>query len=87
VAGSNLPVMRVAVVLAETQEQADHAAGLVSVTYAAEQAVTDFAAARAERARDPGTVIGEPSVVETGDAEKALAAATIGSTGPIRRRS
>jgi xanthine dehydrogenase YagR molybdenum-binding subunit len=85
VAGSNLPVMQddaihwngeaVAVVLAETQEQADHAAGLVSVTYAPEAAVTDFVAARATRARDPGTVIGEPSVVETGDAEKALAAA------------
>ena len=67
VAGSNLPVMQddsihwngeaVAVVLAETQEQADHAAGLVSVTYAAEPAVTDFAAART-KARDPGQVIG-----------------------------
>jgi xanthine dehydrogenase YagR molybdenum-binding subunit len=85
VAGSNLPVMQddaihwngeaVAVVLAETQEQADHAVGLVSVNYAAEQAVTDFAAARAERARDPSTVVGEPSVVETGGAEQARAAA------------
>jgi xanthine dehydrogenase YagR molybdenum-binding subunit len=82
VAGSNLPVMQddrihwngeaVAVVLAETQEQADHAAGLVSVTYAAEPAVTDFAVART-RARDPGPVIGEPAAIET--AEKALAAA------------
>ena len=85
VAGSNLPVMQdesihwngeaVAVVLAETQEQADHAAGLVSVTYTPETAVTDFAAARVERARDPGNVLGEPSVIATGDAEKALAAA------------
>jgi xanthine dehydrogenase YagR molybdenum-binding subunit len=89
VAGSNLPVMQddsvhwngeaVAVLLAETQEQADHAAGLVSVNYTPNDekmgpAVTDFAIART-RARDPGHVIGEPSVVETGDAEKALAAA------------
>ncbi len=83
VAGSNLAILQddsvhwngeaVAVVLAETQEQADHAAGLVSVTYAAESAVTDFSAARA-KARDPGSVLGEPAVVETGDAEKALAA-------------
>jgi xanthine dehydrogenase YagR molybdenum-binding subunit len=84
VAGSNLAVMQddsihwngeaVAVVLAETQEQADHAAGLVSVTYAPESAVTDFAIART-RSRDPGQVLGEPTVIETGDAEKALAAA------------
>src|SRR5262249_35264649 len=56
VAGSNLPVMQddsihwngeaVAVVLAETQEQADHAARLLSVTYAPAPAITDFAAAR-----------------------------------------
>ncbi len=84
VSGSNLPVMQdgrihwngeaVAVVLAETQVQADHAAGLVSVTYTAEQAATDFAAAR-KRARDPGSILGEPSIIETGNAEKALAAA------------
>ncbi|MPZ34940.1 MAG: molybdopterin-dependent oxidoreductase [Rhodospirillales bacterium] len=84
VAGSNLPVMQddaihwngeaVAVVLAETQEQADHAAGLVSVSYAPEAAVADFAAAR-RKARDPGPVIGEPAVIESGDAETALAAA------------
>jgi xanthine dehydrogenase YagR molybdenum-binding subunit len=82
VAGSNLPVMQddsvhwngeaVAVVLAETQEQADHARELVSVSYAREAGVTDFAAART-RTRDPGPVIGEPAVVESGDAEKALA--------------
>ncbi len=84
VAGSNLPVMQdasihwngeaVAVVLAETQEQADHAAGLVSASYEVEPAVTDFASAR-RKPRDPGSVLGEPSVVDVGDAEKALAAA------------
>ena len=83
VAGSNLPVMQddrvhwngeaVAVVLAETQEQADHAAVLVAVTYTPEPAVTDFAVALA-KARDPGSVVFEPSVVVIGDAEKQLAA-------------
>jgi len=92
VAGSNLPILQddavhwngeaVAVVLAETQEQADHAAGLVSVTYAPDDkkmapAVTDFAAARA-KARRPDSVLGEPAVVEIGDAEKALAASDHG---------
>jgi len=86
VAGSNLPIMQddsvhwngeaVAVVLAETQEQADHAAGLVSVSYTTEPAVTDFSAAQA-KARHPDSVLGEPAVVEAsnpkvGDAEKAL---------------
>jgi xanthine dehydrogenase YagR molybdenum-binding subunit len=84
VAGSNLPILQdgsvhwngeaVAVVLAETQEQADHAAGLVVVTYAAAPAVTDFDAARG-KARDPGAILMEPSTVAIGDAEKALAAA------------
>jgi xanthine dehydrogenase YagR molybdenum-binding subunit len=83
VAGSNLPIMQddsvhwngeaVAVVLAETQEQADHAAGLVAVTYETRPAVTDFAAARA-KARHPDSVLGEPAVFEIGDAEKTLAA-------------
>ena len=84
VAGSNLPVMQddrihwngeaVAVVLAETQEQADHAAGLVSVTYQEEGAVTNFATAQAD-AHHPDSVLGEPAVLAIGDAEKALAAA------------
>ncbi|MBI2738645.1 MAG: xanthine dehydrogenase family protein molybdopterin-binding subunit [Rhodospirillales bacterium] len=84
VAGSDLPIMQddsihwngeaVAVVLAETWEQAEHAAGLVSLTCEARPAVTDFTVAACQ-ARNPGAVIGEPSIVETGDAEKALAAA------------
>ena len=96
VAGSNLPILQddcvhwngeaVAVVLAETQEQADHAAGLVAVTYAAEPAVTDFAAAQA--ARDPGAVHeASRSVLAIGDAEKALAAAAHRVDQPTRRRS
>ncbi len=84
VAGSDLPVMQdetihwngeaVAVVLAETWEQAEHAAGLVRVAYEAQSAVTDFAVASG-KPRSPGAVIGEPAVVAKGDAEKALRAA------------
>ena len=50
------------------------------MTYEAEPAVTDFAAAKA-KAREPDDVLGEPHVIEIGDAEKALAAAR-----PSRRR-
>jgi xanthine dehydrogenase YagR molybdenum-binding subunit len=84
VAGSNLPVMQddtihwngeaVAVVLAETQEQADQATSLVSVTYFTDVAVTSFDLAK-QHARHPDTVLGEAAVVKAGDAEKALAAA------------
>ena len=84
VAGSNLPIMQddtihwngetVALVLAETQEQADHAAALVIVTYARDEAMTDFATAR-DRAHHPDSILGEPSVVAIGDAEKVLASA------------
>ena len=84
VAGSNLPIMQddtiswngetVALVLADTQEQADHAASLVAVTYDRDEAVTDFAAAK-KHAHHPASVLGEPPLVSIGDAEKALGAA------------
>ncbi|AHE56381.1 xanthine dehydrogenase family protein molybdopterin-binding subunit [Sphingomonas sanxanigenens] len=84
VSGSNLPVMQdaaihwngeaVAVVLAETQEQADHAASLVTVTYEAEPATTAFGAAKAQ-AKHPGSILGEAPLMEIGDAEAAHAAA------------
>jgi len=58
-AGDDLPVLQddrihwngqpVAVVLAETQEQADHAKSLLRFTYEAEPSVTDFAEAEARR--------------------------------------
>ena len=58
---SSLPIMQdasihwngqpVALVLAETQEQADHAASLIEVTYEAEPAVTSFELARPSRIR------------------------------------
>jgi xanthine dehydrogenase YagR molybdenum-binding subunit len=78
---SGLPIMRdaeirwngqpVALVLAETQEQADHAVSLIRVTYAGAPAVTSFDTAKA-KARTPETILGEPSSIEIGDAETAL---------------
>lgn len=64
----------VALVLAETQEQADHAKSLIRVTYLTERAVTSLEAAKAQGS-EPGAFMGEPLKKETGDAERALAAA------------
>ncbi|MDB5880055.1 MAG: xanthine dehydrogenase family protein molybdopterin-binding subunit [Variovorax sp.] len=82
--GDDLPVLQddkvhwngqpIAIVLAETQDQADHAAALVGVTYDTESATTSFAAAKA-KGTEPGTFQGEPLKMEIGDAEAALAAA------------
>jgi xanthine dehydrogenase YagR molybdenum-binding subunit len=78
---SDLPIMQdaeihrngqpIALVLAETQEQADHAASLIRVTYERAPAVTSFDAAKA-KARTPENILGEPSSIEIGDAEAAL---------------
>lgn len=64
----------VAVVLAETREQADHAASLVRVRYAAEDGVTSMEAARAAGATVAG-FMGAPLQDIIGDAEAALASA------------
>ncbi len=84
IGASDLPIMQddsirwngevVAVVLADTQEQADHAAGLIDVAYEASSAVTDFDVAKAA-ARVPDNVLGEPSIISVGDAEASLAKA------------
>jgi len=81
-AGDDAPVMQddrvrwngepVALVLAETQEQADHARSLIAVTYAEEPAATTLAAAGES---EVGTFMGEPLSAKLGDAEAALAAA------------
>ncbi|MCO6051920.1 xanthine dehydrogenase family protein molybdopterin-binding subunit [Mesorhizobium sp. RP14(2022)] len=81
VGASDLPVMQnrdihwngepVALVLAETQEQADHAATLVKVEYESATAVTDFQAAKLA-AHHPQSILGEPPLFEIGDAEKEL---------------
>ncbi len=64
----------IACVLAETQEQADHAAALLAFTYAAEPAVTDLTAARAAGV-EQGLFMGQPLRNAIGDAEGALARA------------
>ncbi|WP_312794821.1 xanthine dehydrogenase family protein molybdopterin-binding subunit [Tianweitania sp.] len=84
--GDNLPVMQddrihwngqpVALVLAETQEQADHAKTLIRLTYEAEPATTSFAEAKAQGTH-PGLFMGSPMKQEIGDAEAALAAAPV----------
>lgn len=64
----------IALVLAETQEQADHAKSLIGATYEAEPAVTNFRAAQAQGTAT-SQFMGQPLHAENGDAEKALAAA------------
>jgi len=80
-AASDLPVMQdaeirwngqpVALVLAKTQENADHAKSLVRVTYEMASAVVSFDAAKTH-ARTPDSILGEPPSIEIGDAETAL---------------
>lgn len=64
----------VAMVVAETQEQADHACTLIETRYAGDPAEVSFAGAR-PKAHAPEDVLGEPSTVKIGDAERALAEA------------
>ncbi len=81
---SSLPIMQdagihwngeaIAVVLAETQEQADHAKSLIHATYETEPAMVAFDHAL-KHARLPESVLGEAPTVEIGNAESALAAA------------
>ena len=85
-AGDDLPIMQdgavhwngqpIALVLANTQEQADHAATLIRATYTAAPATTAFDAAKAEGLH-PASFNGEPLKFATGDAEAALAAAAV----------
>ena len=81
--GDNLPVLQdaeihwngqpLAVVLAETQEQADHAKSLITVVYEVDPSVTVFAEAKPNA--EPGVFQGEKLLLEIGDADQALAAA------------
>jgi len=82
--GDDVPVMQdaevhwngqpVALVLAETQEQADHARSLVHVVYEEEHGVTSLEEAKA-RGSEPGIFQGEPLKLEVNDAEEKLRAA------------
>ncbi|WP_246704041.1 xanthine dehydrogenase family protein molybdopterin-binding subunit [Rhizobium sp. P38BS-XIX] len=79
--GDGLPVMQddriywngqpIALVLAETQEQADHAKSLIRVTYVTDQAMIKFSKAREQGTRT-AEFMGQPLHNEVGDAEKAL---------------
>lgn len=64
----------VAVVVAETHEQAEHAATLVAVEYEEREARLSFQAEK-QSAVVPEQILGEPAEVKQGDAEKALAEA------------
>ncbi|WP_110654695.1 xanthine dehydrogenase family protein molybdopterin-binding subunit [Salinicola halimionae] len=80
-AGDDHPIMQndrvhwngqpVALVLAETQEQADAAAERIHVDYQAEPAMTDFELAKTQ-ARQPDNVLGGPAEITIGDADKAF---------------
>ena len=80
----DLPVMQdncihwngqaIAVVLAETQEQADYAKSLIRATYEAAPAMTSFDVAL-QHPRELEQLLMEPPKVESGDPEGALAAA------------
>jgi len=82
--GDDLPVMQddlihwngqpIAIVLAETQEQADHAKSLIRATYEAGASTTSFSAGKAAGLKI-GNFQGEPLKHEIGDAEAALRAA------------
>lgn len=85
-AASNLPVMQsdeihwngqpIALVLAETQEQADHAASLVTAKYELLPAVTSFDDAK-KSPRQLDNLLGQPPFIDIGDAETALANAEV----------
>jgi xanthine dehydrogenase YagR molybdenum-binding subunit len=80
-AASNLPILQdpavhwdgqpIAVVVAETLEQAEHAASLVEVEYQAEAPVVSFEGAKAS-AVVPSDVMGEPAVIKIGNVEKGM---------------
>ncbi len=83
-AGPNdLPIMQddsihwngepIAIVLADTQEQANYAKSLIRATYAGEPAILDFDQA-IKNAREPESILGEDPTVKRGDAESALSA-------------
>jgi xanthine dehydrogenase YagR molybdenum-binding subunit len=82
--GDDLPILQedrvhwngqpIAVVLADTQERADHAKSLIRVEYESEPATTAFEEAKA-KGTEPGEFQGEPLQLAIGDAEATLEAA------------
>jgi xanthine dehydrogenase YagR molybdenum-binding subunit len=57
----------IALVLAESQEQADYGASLIRARYDEEPSVTDFNIAKTA-AHHPDSILGEPALLEIGDA-------------------
>ncbi|WP_260596550.1 xanthine dehydrogenase family protein molybdopterin-binding subunit [Sphingomonas endolithica] len=82
--GVDLPVMQddqihwngqpVAVVLADTQERADHATSLIRIAYEANSSITSFAQAKVE-GTEPGVFMGSPLDITIGDPDGALTVA------------
>ncbi|MEO8597337.1 MAG: xanthine dehydrogenase family protein molybdopterin-binding subunit, partial [Candidatus Solibacter sp.] len=80
-AASDLPILQddrvhwdgqpVAVVIAETLEQAEHAASLVEVEYEIAEAALSFDGLKAHAER-PSDVMGEPAVLKVGNVERGL---------------
>lgn len=93
--GDDLPVMQddrvhwngqpIALVLAQTQEQADHAKSLVRVAYDTEPATTSFAAAKAKGTK-PGTFQGSRSNWRSATRKRRWLAPRTGSMPCTRRR-
>jgi len=85
-AASDLPILQdasvhwdgqpVAVVVAETLEQAEHAASLVEVEYKIDAAAVSFDAIKPQ-AFVPSDVMGEPAVIEIGSMEKGMQEADV----------
>ena len=83
-AGSNLPILQdssvhwngqpIAVVVAETLAQAEHASSLLDVEYEAEPPAVSFDLLKAE-AVAPSDVLGEPALISVGSVEKGMAEA------------
>lgn len=67
----------VAVVVADTREQAETAAALVKVHYAIEAAPTRFDASRGRPPSEATAKAGRPGETERGDADRALASAAV----------
>ncbi|MFZ0605547.1 MAG: hypothetical protein WAN05_30055 [Roseiarcus sp.] len=90
----NLPIMQddrihwngqpVALVLAKTREQADHAQSLIRVIYEEQDPVITLAAAKAN-GTESGLFMGEPLKQKVGDAEAALPRLRTRWTSRIRR--
>jgi xanthine dehydrogenase YagR molybdenum-binding subunit len=85
-AASNLPILQdpsvhwdgqpIAIVVAETLEQAEHAASLVEVEYETGTPAVSFDLLKAE-AVVPSDVLGEPAVIRIGNVEKGMEEADV----------